>query len=467
MKGNVEFTRNLWIEARLSRLVALAALLGALFLFVWLWRDRGGALSGTALTAYVAIIFIWGNRLAANSVIQEVNNGTWDSQRMSAISPWAMTIGKLFGGTILVWFGGIICLAVYWWSESKGGYDAELAQTTIIYLGCGLLSHIVSLIVSLVAIRKRRAHGRLRVWLYQFIGLVAAVPILTLGSNAIETNELAAYIHGMDLNWYGVTFPKFGFITMAIAIYALWGIIGVYRMMRMELLSRNGPLLWLGFVLFTAIFIAGIELSGFLERHFARYPESENFTLRILTVGALASLLLSYVIVLAESKGKTPLIFLKRYAAERRWREFFDATPRSPATLILALIMIAAIWAHGQAYGYHAGHDRIWVAIIIGFLFVARDIGFIMLMSLWLPSPRADMTALICLALSYSLVPALFFAAGVYSARPLFQPVFAGDITSNLGLIAIETGTLYLILAITVGAVTRTESAEYALAPKP
>ena len=87
MTGNTEFIRNCWLEAKFARLVATTALLGALFLLVWLWRDRSATLSTAALTAYVAVIFIWGNRLAANSVIQEVNNGTWDSQRMSAISP--------------------------------------------------------------------------------------------------------------------------------------------------------------------------------------------------------------------------------------------------------------------------------------------------------------------------------------------------------------------------------------------
>ena len=69
------------------------------------------------------------------------------------------------------------------------------------------------------------------------------------------------------------------------------------------------------------------------------------------------------------------------------------------------------------------------------------------------------MIALVCLALSYTLVPALLFAAGVYSLRPLFQPVFLNDIRNSLGMIAIETGVLYLILAITVVAVSKPESA--------
>ncbi|NQU71781.1 MAG: hypothetical protein HQ514_14605 [Rhodospirillales bacterium] len=458
MKGNPEFIRNLWLEARPARLIMMAALLGALFLLVGLRSGLGDTLANTALTAYVAIIFIWGNRLAANSVIQEVNNGTWDSQRMSAISPWKMAVGKLYGGTIYVWFGGLICLGVYWLAQSRGGYSPRLLQTTIIYLGCGLLSHIISLIVSLVAIRKRRAYGRLRVWLYQFIGLAAAAPILFLGTNVVDRSKWG--IGSLtEMSWYGMPFQQFGFTASAIAIFVVWGIVGAYRMMRVELLSRNGPFLWLGFTVFTAIFVAGIHMTGNWARLFRVFSLFENSIAYLMNMGSIIILLLAYVIALAEPKDKSVFIMLRRYAGERRWRDFFDVLPRSASTLALALLMIAATGARGlfDADQFGAGKRNAQIAMI--FLFAARDIGFITLMSLWRPSPRADMTALVCLALSYSLVPALFFASGIYALRPLFQPVFSGDPYLNLALIGIETVTVYLILAFTIRSVVKPETA--------
>jgi hypothetical protein len=458
MTGNTEFIRNLWLEARLPRMVGISTLLGALFLLIWLRTGLSATLSNVALTAYVAIIFIWGNRLAANSVIQEVNNGTWDSQRMSAISPWAMTVGKLYGGTIFVWFSGLICLGVYAWSESRSGFSAKLIQTTIIYLCCGLLSHIISLIVSLVAIRKRRAYGQLRVWLYQFIGLAAAIPILSFATNAIDKGD-RFFTRVSEISWYGMPFQQFEFVAAAIVIYVIWGNIAVYRMMRIELLSRNGPWLWLVFTIFTAAFIVGIDMPDRWANAFHRMSPWASPLWRSMSAGLLIVLFLAYVVTLLEKKDRFVFLLLKRYASERRWRNFFQLLPRQASTFVIALAIIGYMTVQALPNADTSSIGAPLMAFISIFLFAARDIGVITLMSLWHPSPRADMIALVCLAISYSLVPALFFAAGINSLRPLFQPVLTGDMGLNLTLIGLETAMVYLILAVTIRSVIKPETA--------
>ena len=49
---------------------------------------------------------------AADSVLDEVNDNTWDFQKLSALSPWSLAFGKLFGSTIYCWYGGLIAFAV-------------------------------------------------------------------------------------------------------------------------------------------------------------------------------------------------------------------------------------------------------------------------------------------------------------------------------------------------------------------
>jgi hypothetical protein len=454
LTGNPEFMRNLWLEAGVPRLLTMPALLGALFLFVGASTGLGDTLSSTALTAYAAIVFIWGNRLVANSVIQEVNNGTWDSQRMSAITPWAMTTGKLFGSTIYVWYGGLMCLGVYWLSQAGRGNDAELFQTTAIYLGSGLLSHIVSLIVSLAAIRKRRAQGRLRVWLYQFIGLTAAAPVIFYGSRSISGDT------GLfDITWYGIPFTQFDFTATGVAIYVAWGIVGVYRMMRAELLSRNGQWVWLAFAVFTAIFVAGIGMPGLRFLTIQTVPFLESPHWRAMAVGSLTILSLAYVIAVIEPKSRFVVLLLGRYAAARRWRDFFDVLPRAAPTLAIALALIA-----GMTGWWLAGGDRFENAngvlrFIAIFLFGARDIGFIMLMSMWRSSPRADMTALVYLVVSYTVVPALLSVDGLYLLRSLFLPVAGGGGWLTVAPVAIEAVVVYGVLALAIRAAIRTETA--------
>jgi cation transport ATPase len=47
---------------------------------------------------------LWGAYQASQSLMREFSAGTWDTQRMSALSPWQMVWGKLFGATFHVWY---------------------------------------------------------------------------------------------------------------------------------------------------------------------------------------------------------------------------------------------------------------------------------------------------------------------------------------------------------------------------
>jgi len=112
MRGNPEFIRNLWLEFTLHRVLVMPAIVGILFLLMYLVNGQklDSATAVSAAILFCSIIFIWGTRVASESVIQEINASTWDTQRMSAMGPWSMAWGKLFGSTVFVWYGGFICM---------------------------------------------------------------------------------------------------------------------------------------------------------------------------------------------------------------------------------------------------------------------------------------------------------------------------------------------------------------------
>ena len=104
---NPELRRNLWLEVSMHRLIAMPAVLGMGFLVVASindlpWQQR---VSWAALTVYFVLTLYWGTRLAADAISDEVRGKTWDLQRMSALGPWYMTWGKLFGATVFAWYG--------------------------------------------------------------------------------------------------------------------------------------------------------------------------------------------------------------------------------------------------------------------------------------------------------------------------------------------------------------------------
>ena len=144
---NPEFQRNLWLEAGPRRLawtgVVLAALYGSVLLLA---RDHAvWALGGAGAAVFVASSLIWGARAAGGAVAEEVRQRTWDFQRLSALTPWEMAWGKLFGATLAQWFGGAICLpfilAPVWIAQGPRG----ALTYAVILVALGVFAAIVNL----------------------------------------------------------------------------------------------------------------------------------------------------------------------------------------------------------------------------------------------------------------------------------------------------------------------------------
>ncbi len=88
MQLNPEFRRYIWLEISPQRLIAMPAILGAIFLLLWVSGGDEIALRHWSLGIYLLLVLLWGPRLAASSVVSEIRARTWDWQRMSAIGPW-------------------------------------------------------------------------------------------------------------------------------------------------------------------------------------------------------------------------------------------------------------------------------------------------------------------------------------------------------------------------------------------
>jgi hypothetical protein len=156
MNINPEFRRNLWLELTPSRLVGMPLVLGIFFFLAYTMDDKqyGDSVASTALILFGLLAFLWGIRLASETLISEIRDHTWDSQRMSVIGPWSMTWGKLLGSTIYPWYGSLICLFVYLTSQPSLGLS--LIETAVLMVGSGLLGQAVGLLSSLQAIRKNQ-----------------------------------------------------------------------------------------------------------------------------------------------------------------------------------------------------------------------------------------------------------------------------------------------------------------------
>ncbi len=445
---NPEFRRNLWIEFSDHRLVSMPVILGAIFLLTYLMKGGLGNATGVvAMWSFSALIFLWGTRMAAESVLHEVHNKTWDIQRMSAISAWQMAWGKLFGSTSYAWYGALMCLGLYIASNASALSPVTLLTTIALYIGSGIFAHAICLLASLQTIQRRRTISRVQVMSYQFLGLICAIPILRMGLSGMSH-------HGIDriITWYGEPYPISFFMLCALAVFMLWSLMGVFALMRTELQQTNKPWLWLGFVVFAMVFFAGIYHVPSKYDNF-----SELFT-GVSPTAYIIAVIATYVMVFSEPKDQVQFRRLGYFVQTRQWEQVLSSTPRSILTLP---IVIGAGVAVALFFDVTVGQKSIKmidlyiavirvpdirITIIASVLFVLRDVAFIYFMSLGQNDGRGDSRALLYLVLLYTVVPALLLVMHLKPLLVFFWPQYGTSPISMLLPIIIEiTVILYFL----------------------
>ena len=125
---NPELQRNLWLEVTPHRLWMIPLVLLATAALTW---PPGETLM---LTALVGFTMIWGPRQAADAVIDEARERTWDIQRMASLHPWSMTWGKLAGATVMSWYGAAWCGAILLAAAAPDEREERLTTVVIVVL---------------------------------------------------------------------------------------------------------------------------------------------------------------------------------------------------------------------------------------------------------------------------------------------------------------------------------------------
>ena len=422
MPVNPEFRRYLWLELSLQRMIAMPAVLAAVFFLVALGDPDSGALSDFAFGAFLILILLWGTRLAASAVVSEVRAGTWDWQRMSAIGPWQMTWGKLFGSTVFVWFGGLICLAVALFSLLRQGTPQEIPSLVFVGLVSGVLGQAVSLAASLLWLRQGAADRRAVIATPQFLGLLAGGLAAYEGLAALD---LEAGGLGL-LHWYGLPLDRALFAVASLSAFLGWSILGVYRLMQAELQVRQRPWAWPAFIVFLVGYCAGLPEFG------GRAAAPELLEPGRLSLVFGGCLVLAYATYFLFEKDPIALrglsLALKRGDRPRALRLLPQWLLASVLAGLAALALVAALVALPEAFGarhFAFGMDfrLAGTLLVIGtFGFLLRDLGIILLLNLRGRSRRADAAALVYLLALHLLIPGLLQALGLGNYVGLVSP---------------------------------------------
>lgn len=412
---NPEFVRNLWLEATPFRLALIAGLLLLLFAILSLSSTGLATTPAAALGFYCFFVVLWGTRSAALSVVGEIRERTWDSQKLSAIGPFDMVWGKLFGATIHNWFGGLLCLPfILWPMMREQGLGAALTYGVILLL-LGVLSQGTALLSSLTMIRRNTGNWRLDTFLCQVAGIGVAFSYYTLWRSA------DAYFRSrMDgISWWGHDFSLGDFHLVSLFLFTGWVLVGCFRAMRAELRFANGPFVWLAWLAYSALYQAGFE--SLITRHVAIAAPPVVTRLALAAAVLMAS---AYGMAFLDRKDPVRLRWLGEQVREGRAVRAFMALDcwmlSYGAALVVGAILTAALAVLPGVVG-DVSLSAFAPAALAMLGFVTRDMAVFVLMARIMPG-RGDFAAVAILVALYGLAPSLLHAIAP-ALHALFMPV--------------------------------------------
>lgn len=409
---NPEFQRNLYLEFSVARLIGMPLALLVIFALSYVMNQNqfDNDTANVALWLYIFIVVFWGARQAGESIYDELRNRTWDIQKTSALSPWSLTWGKLFGSTLFNWYGGFFCLLVYLISKPPSENVFLISGYALVG---GLLIHALSLLVALFALRKKQPINASISYLFVFFLLFFIFAVnINFKNHAINL-----------MHWYNFEIEHPLFVLISLALVCGWSIVGIYRLLAQELQIRTLPWVWLLFIGFWIVYIHGLLAGNHLENTFAQADEFANLNNLVLVSMAFCATL-SYGFMLIDNHNPMLLRRLWLYAQEEKWQRFLEEIPCWLISLVLVLpasLYLSVFFQFETSEAFH-------FYPLPAFLLLLRDVAIVLFFN-YSPNPkRALGLSLLSLTFLYWIIPAIFVEAGATAVAGVFLPFFSVNI---------------------------------------
>ncbi len=257
--SNPELQRNAWLELRQNRMIVMPLLIGLIYIITIVIGlhpyDKLSPLRYVSLAIFHILVSVWGTKQAADAVASEINEKTWDRQRMTGLSPWKITIGKLFGPTLFQWYGAIWCLGVYFlccFSSDNFSQDVFIGLVTIF---SGMFANALGLLFSLLSITGNQSSSFSNTKINTTFFFIMA---LLIGYQTSSTMTIQGLLFHRNISWYGIPWGNF-FNLFFVFVFLSWGVMGIYRNIRTELQYKNDSKVWLAFIVFVIIYCFGFS----------------------------------------------------------------------------------------------------------------------------------------------------------------------------------------------------------------
>lgn len=407
---NPELQRCLWLELTPTRLVLMPVLLALIL--------SGLHLAGTDdLAEWIGyalyfLLLLWGTRLAAESFVDEVAQGTWDIQRLSAVNPLGLALGKLAGGTIYVWYGAAWCLAALPFVPGT----LEGTELASILIG-GLSGQAAALMVAMLLHAFDASRRRGSTALAQLVGIVAGIP--SLGLAAALSSVVREW--GTQIHWFGGQFETGPFTLVQQVVTLGWWLLGVAWLVRRQMGHAPSPWPYLAFAVYQMAFSTGFLFAGDLVPPFPV----------VAGIAALAGAALAYVGLFT-----TPwhVADVKRLMLAPSWARRWSLLPSWLPVALLAVALGAASVASG---------GREWSLAAAALALFVRDIALVASVRL-LSRRRTTLLLTVLAVLLYGLLPEVLDSIGGVTLRAWIFPTLDAPAVTLVGPLAQALAALAL-----------------------
>jgi hypothetical protein len=420
---NNELQKCYWQSFSLQRIIAMpVAILGITLLITLLDKENTArTLSEMAYQGFYLIVFLWGGYQAANALVQEVKENTWDNQRLSSVSPGELTVGKLFGSTLYTWYGGSILLIIYFLSACRveNATVSNVIFNLFLLVGAGILCHAIALLSSLVPLRMQASRDQFHIGGYFILGLFISGAFLSWGG---PLSLPYSYKHD-DMTWFNHQVSVHDFFIGTLFVFLAWTVWAIYRFMREALQFKNTPVVWGLFVLFCMIYFAGLAKNDFSSWDSSQLMQ-QFLTNSSVSIAFFVGITCTYLNFFSESLNNIRYRTLFHHWYRNAWKKVNHSLPMWVVSIGLTLaagflLVIASLTVIPFT-------QSIIVFVISSILFLLRDTCIFHYFILN-PNGRLPLlAALFYLGVFYLLVPNIIFAVGPKANEVgyLFYPTY-------------------------------------------
>ncbi len=397
--SNPEFKRNLWLSLSAHRLVAMPVLLALTLLAIAMGSEPGtapGSLYTASIALFIFIVWLWGARNANAAIVDELRDKTWDQQRMSALSPWTMTWGKLFGATSFNWYGGLMCLLVAALSGALAG-ETHVLMLLLTLCAVGVLIH-----AALIALNLHASQFDARIIRRGGFGWLAIIGVFILfpSYNLFRTETV---------RWWDADIDSAVFWLDSALLFAGCATFAAWRVVSNALQVRTRPWAWPLFALILAAYFG-----GFMH---------EDTSHALLMTALFISIAMTYAALFSEPTTLLRWRRLRMLQGKRDWHGWLEHLPLWPTTLALTFVIALLLQlAPTEVFG-HGRTDFLQPPYALTLaLMLLRDACILMFFAFAPNSKRAIGATLLYLFVLGMLLPFLAGVAGADDLRYFFLP---------------------------------------------